>query len=65
MVIQQGDIFWIELDEPSGSEPGYRLARGNGGVPSAQRLPAAAACSQAKRGAARRALGLDRRRRMG
>ena len=24
MVIQQGDIFWIELDEPSGSEPGYR-----------------------------------------
>src|SRR5437667_7892488 len=24
MVIQQGDIFWIELDEPSGSKPGYR-----------------------------------------
>ncbi len=24
MVIQQGDIFWINLDEPSGSEPGYR-----------------------------------------
>lgn len=24
MVINQGDIFWIELDEPSGSEPGYR-----------------------------------------
>jgi mRNA interferase MazF len=24
MVIQQGDIFWIEPDEPSGSEPGYR-----------------------------------------
>lgn len=23
MVIHQGDIFWIELDEPSGSEPGY------------------------------------------
>ncbi|MEG4015449.1 MULTISPECIES: type II toxin-antitoxin system PemK/MazF family toxin [unclassified Microcoleus] len=23
MVINQGDIFWIELDEPSGSEPGY------------------------------------------
>ena len=23
MVIQQGDIFWIELDEPSGSAPGY------------------------------------------
>ena len=23
MVIQQGDIFWIELDEPSGSDPGY------------------------------------------
>ena len=43
----------------------HLLARGNGGVPSAQRLPAAAACSQAKRGAARRALGLDRRRRMG
>jgi len=24
MVIQQGDIFWIELDAPPGSEPGYR-----------------------------------------
>jgi mRNA interferase MazF len=24
MVINQGDIFWINLDEPSGSEPGYR-----------------------------------------
>jgi mRNA interferase MazF len=24
MVINQGDIFWIDLDEPSGSEPGYR-----------------------------------------
>lgn len=24
MVISQGDIFWIELDEPEGSEPGYR-----------------------------------------
>ena len=24
MVINQGDIFWIELDEPSDSEPGYR-----------------------------------------
>ncbi|MEG4860106.1 type II toxin-antitoxin system PemK/MazF family toxin [Microcoleus sp. K1-B6] len=23
MVINQGDIFWVELDEPSGSEPGY------------------------------------------
>ncbi len=23
MVIKQGDIFWIDLDEPSGSEPGY------------------------------------------
>lgn len=23
MVINQGDIFWIELDEPGGSEPGY------------------------------------------
>jgi len=23
MVINQGDIFWIELDRPSGSEPGY------------------------------------------
>ncbi|GKT10895.1 type II toxin-antitoxin system PemK/MazF family toxin [Desulforhabdus sp. TSK] len=22
MVIQQGDIFWVELDEPSGSAPG-------------------------------------------
>jgi mRNA interferase MazF len=24
MVIRQGDIFWINLKEPSGSEPGYR-----------------------------------------
>jgi mRNA interferase MazF len=24
MVINQGDIFWVELEEPSGSEPGYR-----------------------------------------
>jgi len=23
MVINQGDIFWVELDEPSDSEPGY------------------------------------------
>ena len=24
MVINQGDVFWIDLDEPSGSAPGYR-----------------------------------------
>ena len=24
MVIKQGDIYWIDLGEPSGSEPGYR-----------------------------------------
>ncbi len=24
MVINQGDIYWVALDEPSGSEPGYR-----------------------------------------
>jgi mRNA interferase MazF len=24
MVINQGDVFWIDLDEPSGSGPGYR-----------------------------------------
>ena len=24
MVIHQGDVYWIELEEPSGSEPGYR-----------------------------------------
>jgi mRNA interferase MazF len=24
MVINQGDIYWVELEEPSGSEPGYR-----------------------------------------
>ncbi|MCX5877819.1 MAG: type II toxin-antitoxin system PemK/MazF family toxin [Deltaproteobacteria bacterium] len=24
MVINQGDIFWITLKEPAGSEPGYR-----------------------------------------
>ena len=23
MVIKQGDIYWVELEEPSGSEPGY------------------------------------------
>ncbi|OGO36557.1 MAG: PemK family transcriptional regulator [Chloroflexi bacterium RBG_16_57_8] len=23
MVINQGDIFWVDLDEPSGSEPAY------------------------------------------
>ena len=24
MVVNQGDIYWIELDEPTGSEPGFR-----------------------------------------
>lgn len=24
MVVSQGDIYWIELDEPEGSEPGYK-----------------------------------------
>lgn len=24
MVVNQGDVFWINLDEPSGSAPGYR-----------------------------------------
>jgi mRNA interferase MazF len=24
MVINQGDIYWIELDDPQGSEPGYK-----------------------------------------
>lgn len=24
MVIRQGDVFWIELEGPSGSEPAYR-----------------------------------------
>lgn len=24
MVIRQGDIFWVQLDEPRGSEPAYR-----------------------------------------
>jgi mRNA interferase MazF len=23
MVVHQGEIYWVELDEPSGSEPGY------------------------------------------
>jgi mRNA interferase MazF len=23
MVINQGDVYWIELEEPTGSEPGY------------------------------------------
>lgn len=24
MVINQGDVYWLDLDEPRGSEPGYR-----------------------------------------
>jgi len=24
MVIRQGDIFWVDLETPSGSAPGYR-----------------------------------------
>ncbi len=24
MVVKQGEIYWIDLGEPSGSEPGYR-----------------------------------------
>ena len=24
MVIRQGDIYWIEFEEPEGSEPGYK-----------------------------------------
>ncbi|MBI4765589.1 MAG: type II toxin-antitoxin system PemK/MazF family toxin [Deltaproteobacteria bacterium] len=24
MVIRQGEIYWVELSEPKGSEPGYR-----------------------------------------
>ncbi len=24
MVIEQGDVFWVDLGEPSGSGPGYR-----------------------------------------
>jgi len=24
MVINQGDIYWVDLEEPRGSEPGYR-----------------------------------------
>lgn len=24
MVIRQGDVYWIDLEEPTGSEPGYR-----------------------------------------
>ena len=23
MVINQGDVYWVEVDEPTGSEPGY------------------------------------------
>jgi len=23
MVISQGDVYWVEVEEPSGSEPGY------------------------------------------
>jgi mRNA interferase MazF len=24
MVINQGDVYWVDLDDPSGSEPGYK-----------------------------------------
>ena len=24
MVVRQGDVFWIDLDDPAGSGPGYR-----------------------------------------
>ena len=24
MVIEQGEIYWVDIGEPSGSEPGYR-----------------------------------------
>lgn len=24
MVIRQGDLYWLDLDKPAGSEPGYR-----------------------------------------
>jgi mRNA interferase MazF len=24
MVINQGDVYWVKLEEPEGSEPGYR-----------------------------------------
>jgi mRNA interferase MazF len=24
MVISQGEIYWVDMDEPKGSEPGYR-----------------------------------------
>ena len=24
MTIRQGDVYWVDLDEPKGSEPGYR-----------------------------------------
>lgn len=24
MVIKQGDVYWVDLDESAGSEPGYR-----------------------------------------
>ena len=24
MIIRQGDVFWIDLEEPEGSEPGFR-----------------------------------------
>ncbi len=24
MVIRQGDLYWVDLDEPRGAEPGYR-----------------------------------------
>ena len=24
MVVNQGDVFWVDFGEPSGSEPGYR-----------------------------------------
>ncbi|MCK4471936.1 MAG: hypothetical protein KAW49_09150 [Anaerolineae bacterium] len=28
MVIRQGDVFWVDLGEPRGAAPGYRLRKG-------------------------------------
>jgi len=45
--VRQGDIFWVELEEPRGSEPGYRhpyvIIQNN--VFNASRINTVAACA--------------------
>ncbi len=33
MVIRQDHVFWVDLGEPRGSAPGYRLGKGEANLP--------------------------------